>query len=69
VTSPVIQVRVPEDTVARIDQARGDDTRSAWLQRLIDRELNGQQPAPALTSGSWSSFPVAVTGCRSTGAQ
>jgi hypothetical protein len=32
----------PEDTLARIDQARGDDTRSAWVQRLIDRELTGQ---------------------------
>jgi hypothetical protein len=45
--SPVVQLRVPKDTLARIDQARGDDTRSAWIQRLIDRELAGQSPAPA----------------------
>ncbi len=25
--------RVPEDTLAPIDQARGDDTRPAWVQR------------------------------------
>lgn len=37
--SPVVQVRVPEDTLARIDVARRDDTRSAWMLRLIDREL------------------------------
>ena len=49
--APVLQLRVPEDTLARIDHARGDDTRSAWLQRLIDRELAGQTatPAPAAT--------------------
>ena len=40
--APVIQLRVPEETLARIDAVRGGDTRSAWLQRLIDRELAGQ---------------------------
>ena len=45
--APVLQLRVPEDTLARIDHARGDDTRSAWLQRLIDRELAGQTATPA----------------------
>jgi hypothetical protein len=43
VPAPVVQLRVPEDTLARIDAIRGDDTRSAWLQRLIDRELAGPQ--------------------------
>jgi hypothetical protein len=43
--SPVVQLRVPKDTLARIDHARGDDTRSAWVLRLIDRELTGPQPA------------------------
>jgi hypothetical protein len=47
VTSPVLRLRVPEDTLARIDQASGDATRSAWVHRLIDRELTGQQPATA----------------------
>ena len=42
-SAPVLQVRVPDDTLARIDKARGDDSRSARLQRLIDRELTGQQ--------------------------
>jgi len=37
----VLQLRVPEDTLAR-GEARGDDTRSAWVLRLIDRELVGQ---------------------------
>jgi hypothetical protein len=45
--APVLQLRVPEDTLARIDGARGEDTRSAWLLRLIDRELDGQAPASA----------------------
>jgi hypothetical protein len=43
VSNPVLQLRVPETTIARIDAIRGDDTRSAWLQRLIDHELNSQQ--------------------------
>jgi hypothetical protein len=47
VPSPVVQLRVPEDILARIDDARGGDTRSAWVLRLIDRELAGQNPAPA----------------------
>ena len=37
----VLQLRVPEDTLARIDSARGGDTRSAWVLRLIGRELDG----------------------------
>lgn len=40
-TSPVLQLRVPEDTLARLDDTRGEETRSAWVLRLIDRELNG----------------------------
>jgi hypothetical protein len=43
--SPVVQLRVPKDTLARLDDARGGDTRSAWVLRLIDRELDGQVPA------------------------
>jgi hypothetical protein len=45
VPSPVLQLRVSEDVLERIDEARGDTTRSAWLQGVIDRELNGQAPA------------------------
>lgn len=45
--APVLQLRVPEDTLARLDDTRGDQTRSAWVLRLIDRELSGQQPALA----------------------
>ena len=44
-TSPVLQLRVPEDTLARLDEARGDDTRSAWVLRLIGRELDGRAAA------------------------
>jgi hypothetical protein len=44
VSNPVLQLRVPETTLARIDGTRGDATRSAWVLRLIGRELNGQQP-------------------------
>jgi hypothetical protein len=36
---------------ARIDEIRGDDTRSAWLQRLIDRDLDGQSATQAATGG------------------
>lgn len=46
VAAPVLQLRVPEDTLAR-DEARGEDTRSAWVLRLIGREPAGQNPAPA----------------------
>jgi hypothetical protein len=62
---------VPEDTLARIDEARGDDTRSAWLQRLIDRELAGQQPAPAAAAAALASIgpgePSPGTACAGPG--
>jgi len=59
VAAPVLQLRVPEDTLARINGACGEDTRSAWLLRLIDRELVGQQPAPkdTLTTSPSLTFP------------
>lgn len=56
--APVLQLRVPEDTLARIDAIRGGHTRSAWLQRLIDRELNGQHAAPAAAPGIPVTFPA-----------
>ena len=43
--SPVVQLRVPKDTLTRIDVARGGDTRSAWVPRLIGRELDSPDPA------------------------
>lgn len=43
--SPVLQLRVPEDTLERLDAARGDDSRSAWVLRLIERELTAPVPA------------------------
>ena len=45
-SAPVLQLRVPETTLARLDDARGEETRSAWVLRLIDRELDGQAAAP-----------------------
>ena len=42
--SPVLQLRVPEDTLNRIDDVRGEDSRSAWLLAVIDRELTGDGP-------------------------
>ncbi len=50
--APVIQLRVPEDTLARIDQARGNDTRFAWLQRVLDG-----QPAPQTATGGPITLP------------
>jgi hypothetical protein len=54
VTSPVPQLRVPEDALARVDAARGRDIRSAWVLRLIDCGLTSthpaSQPAAELTS-------------------
>src|SRR5260370_3233021 len=49
--SPVVQLRVPADTLARIDGARGQGTRSAWVRRLLRRELHshGATPAPPAT--------------------
>jgi hypothetical protein len=47
----------PEDTLARIDGIRGQDTRSAWLLRLIDRELTGQTATPAPASPSLAALP------------
>jgi hypothetical protein len=49
VAAPVLQLRVPEDTLARLDDARGEETRSAWVLRLIGRELDGQTATQAGT--------------------
>ena len=64
--NPVVQLRVPKDTLARIDGARGDDTRSAWALRLIDRELDGQ-PTMAAPSAA-ASLAVFTPGEPSPGA-
>ena len=55
-SNPVLQLRVPEDTLACIDQARGEGTRSAWLLRLIDRELVGQPETQARASPSFAAI-------------
>ena len=57
--APGLQLRVPEDTLARIDHVRGEDTRSAWLLRLIDRELAGQHGGEGVISTS--SAPAAAS--------
>jgi hypothetical protein len=57
VTSPVLQLRVPEDILARLDGTRGEETRSAWVLRLIDRELADQKPAPSPASPSLAALP------------
>jgi hypothetical protein len=66
VAAPVLQLRVPEDTLARLDDARGDDTRSAWMLRLIDRELYGQvAAAESATPVSDSAVgPLALPACE-----
>jgi hypothetical protein len=63
VAAPVLQLRVPEGTLARIDQARGEDTRSAWVLRLIDRELDGPRPAQVMNEPSvTAAAAIAITG-------
>ena len=63
-SAPVLQLRVPENTLGRIDQARGDDTRSAWVLRLIDRELHGQASAVKTGTGvpDYPAGPLAIPG-------
>lgn len=39
---------MPKDTLERLDAARGDDSRSEWILRLIARELDA--PAAAVPS-------------------
>ena len=56
-SAPVVQLRVPEDTLARLDGTRGEKTRSAWILRLIDRELTGQTATPGPASPSLAAFP------------
>ena len=55
--SPVVQLRVPKDTLARLDSTRGEETRSAWVLRLIDRELHGQAHAGKPDTGVADSPP------------
>jgi hypothetical protein len=60
VAAPVLQLRVPEDTLARLDGARGEETRSAWVLRLIGRELAGETTtAETLVSPVSTSPPLA----------
>jgi hypothetical protein len=62
VTSPVLQLRVPEDTLARLDDKSGEQTRSAWVLRLIDRELAGPDPAaePATAVADFPAGPLVL---------
>lgn len=53
--SPVVQLRVPEDTLARIDDVRGEESRTAWLLRLAERELTGGTPE---TDGAGQAAPA-----------
>ena len=56
-SAPVVQLRVPEATLARLDGTRGEETRSAWILRLIDHELTGQPATPPPASHSPVSLP------------
>jgi hypothetical protein len=60
--SPVVQLRVPKDTLARLDDVRGGDTRSAWVLRLIGRELVGPDPAaePATALADFPAGPLVL---------
>jgi hypothetical protein len=60
VGAPVLQLRVPEDTLARIDANRGEDTRSAWVVRLIGRQLNGPGPAQVTNEPSVTATPLVL---------
>jgi hypothetical protein len=57
VSVPVLQLRVPETTLARLDDARSEETRSARVLRLIDRELTGQTAMPSPASPSLAALP------------
>jgi hypothetical protein len=59
--SPVVQFRVPKDTLARIDELRGEATRSAWVSGLIDRELAGQMTTPAPASAPLTAAAAPLT--------
>ncbi len=50
--APVVQLRIPEDTLAALDGAHGGDTRSAWILALIERELldDGNERCTAVIS-------------------
>jgi hypothetical protein len=55
--STLVQLRVPDDVLARIDQASEGSTRTAWLLGLAQRQLDGGQPAQAPLSGARSLGP------------
>ena len=42
--STQVQLRVPDDLLARIDEACGSETRTAWLLGLAESELDGSGP-------------------------
>lgn len=44
--SPVVQLRVPAELLARIDGHRGDVTRSAWILAACEAALNPKWMGP-----------------------
>jgi hypothetical protein len=40
VASPPVQVRIPAVTLAAVDEARGDESRSAWILGAIGLRLS-----------------------------
>ena len=45
----LVQLRVPDDLLSRIDEACGDATRTGWLLGLAARELDSEAPSAPST--------------------
>lgn len=56
--SPVVQLRVPEATLALIDEARGEQPRSGWFLALAEREFDDIGPDQPVANGLMPGLPV-----------
>ena len=69
-----VTVRLPPETIARMDAARGDDTRSEWVREAVEARLAGLSAAGPADGPGWSwhnrtdaGFVDPVTGWSYTG--
>jgi hypothetical protein len=56
--SPVVQLRVPETVLALIDEARGEQSRSAWFLELAEAELDDSGPDQPAVGSPITGLPV-----------
>lgn len=58
--SPVVQVRVPGDLLARVDAARGERSRSAWIIYAIGAALALDDPVTVVSAPAFDELAASL---------